>query len=127
MDYQALKLLHMGCAATSAALFMLRGAFMWRGAAFTSQPKALRVLPHLVDTVLLGSALALAFWSGQSPLAQPWLAAKLTALLAYIALGAVALRHGRTLAVRRAALLAALATLAYIVLVALTKQPWPPH
>lgn len=124
MDYLALKLLHAGCAATSATLFLLRGAAMWRGAAW---PHALRALPHLVDTVLLGSALTLALWSGQSPLHQPWLAAKLTALPAYIVLGSVALKRGRTPAIRRAALLAALATLAYIVLVAVTRQPWPPH
>lgn len=124
MDYLALKLLHMSCAAASATLFVLRGAAMWRG---TAWPDALRALPHLVDTVLLGSALGLAFWSGQSPLNQPWLAAKLMALLAYIVLGSVALKRGRTPAVRRAALLAALATLAYIVLVARTRQPWPPN
>lgn len=123
MDYLALKLLHVSCAAASATLFLLRGAAMWRGIPW---PRALRAAPHLVDTVLLASALALAVWSGQSPLSQPWLAAKLTALLAYIVLGSVALKRGRTPAVRRAALLAALATLAYIVLAAVTKQPWPP-
>jgi uncharacterized membrane protein SirB2 len=123
VDYAALKLLHMGCAGASATLFMLRGAIMWRGA---SCPRALRVLPHLLDTVLLGSALALAVWSGQSPHTHPWLAAKLAALLAYIVLGSVALKRGRTPLARRAALLAALATLLYIVLVAINKQPWPP-
>jgi uncharacterized membrane protein SirB2 len=123
VDYLALKLLHMGCAATSATLFLARGAAMWRGAAW---PHALRALPHLVDTVLLGSAVTLAVWSGQSPLAQPWLAAKLGALLAYIVLGSIALKRGRTPAVRRAALLAALCALLYIVLVAVTRQPWPP-
>ncbi|MRV71818.1 regulator SirB [Duganella sp. FT92W] len=123
MDYHALKVLHMSCAAASGTLFLLRGGFMWRGAAW---PRALRAVPHLVDTVLLGSALALAAWSGQSPLTQPWLAAKLSALVAYIVLGSVALKRGRAPAVRRAALLAALATLLYIVLVAVTRQPWPP-
>jgi len=123
MDYLALKQLHISCAAASATLFLLRGAAMWRGAAW---PRALRALPHLVDTVLLASAVTLAVWSGQSPLHQPWLGAKLTALLVYIMLGSVALKRGRTTTVRRAALLAALATLAYIVLVAVTKQPWPP-
>ncbi len=126
MDYAALKLLHMGCAATSAALFVARGAAMWRQAPW---PRALRALPHMVDTVLLGSAVTLAVWSGQAPWSHPWLAAKLGALLLYIALGSIALRPDgttrRPLAVRRAALVAALAVLAYIVSVAVTRQPWP--
>ena len=126
MDYAVLKLLHMGSAATSATLFALRGAAMWRRAGTPRPwPRPLRSLPHVVDTVLLCSAITLAVWSGQSPLTQPWLAAKLTALLAYITLGSIALKRGRTPAMRRAALMAALATLLYIVLVAVTKQPWP--
>jgi uncharacterized membrane protein SirB2 len=59
-------------------------------------------------------------WSAQYPLAQPWLTAKVGALLLYIVLGSVALKRGRSKGIRAAAFLAALATFAYIVAVALT-------
>jgi uncharacterized membrane protein SirB2 len=80
-------------------------------------------LPHVVDTLLLASALGLAFWSHQLPGRMPWLTAKVTALLAYIVLGTIALKRGRTPAVRAGAFAAALAAFGYIVGVALTKDP----
>lgn len=124
MDYHMLKLIHVSCVAASVSLFLLRGAGMWRGAAWTAR-RWTRLLPPAIDTVLLASAVTLAATSGQSPLAQPWLAAKLAALPLYIVLGAFALKRARSLAGRRAALLAAMGTLAYIVAVATTKQAWP--
>jgi uncharacterized membrane protein SirB2 len=64
-------------------------------------------------------------WSGQSPGNHPWLMAKLCALVAYIVLGTIALKRGKTLAVRASAFVAALLVFAYIVAVAVTRQPWP--
>jgi len=58
-----------------------------------------------------------------SPLAHPWLATKIGALVVYIVLGSIALKRGRTRAIRAAASAAALATYAYIVGVALTRSP----
>ena len=76
----------------------------------------------LVDTLLLTSALGRVFWSGQYPFVQTWLTAKVLALVAYIVLGTIALKRGKTKGVRAFALLAALATFAYIVAVALTRN-----
>ena len=81
-----------------------------------------RVAPHVIDSVLLGSALLMVFLSGQYPFVQGWLTAKVLALLAYIALGTVALKHGRNKTVRVCAFIAALAVFAYIVSVALSKR-----
>lgn len=124
MDYYALKHLHMGCAALSGSLFLLRGYWMLR-APLRLQSRWVRTLPHLVDTTLLGSAVALAVTSGQYPIEQNWLSAKVLALLLYIVLGTVALKRGRTPAIRAAALAAALTVFAYIVAVAVTKHPLP--
>ena len=52
-----------------------------------------------------------------------WLTAKVSALIAYIVLGAVALKYGTTRAVRLLAFGAALACFAYIVTTAVTKNP----
>ena len=124
MNYLLLKHLHMTCAALSGVLFLLRGLWMLQDSPRLGQ-RWVRTLPHLIDTVLLASAVTLAIWSAQYPLAQPWLTAKVGALLLYIVLGSVALKRGRSKGIRAAAFLAALATFAYIVAVALSKNPLP--
>lgn len=124
MDYYTLKHFHMGCAAVSGSLFLLRGAWMLRASPRLEQ-RWVKVAPHLVDTLLLGSAIILAAWSGQYPFAQGWLTAKVLALLGYIVLGTIALKRGRTRAVRAGAFIGALALFGYIVAVAVTKQPNP--
>jgi uncharacterized membrane protein SirB2 len=121
MDYLAVKHLHITSVVLSGSLFLLRGIWMLRDSSMLTR-RWTRILPHCIDTVLLGSALVLAMWSGQYPIAQPWLTAKLLGLVAYVALGTIALKRGRTRQVRFAAFIAALAVLAYIVSVAVTKR-----
>lgn len=120
--YLELKTLHIAAALLSAAGFLLRGFWMLRGSPLLRH-RLTRVLPHLVDTVLLTTAVALSWILHQYPLVHGWLTAKVAALLAYIVLGAIALHYGRTPLVRRAALLGALASLAYIFSVALSRNP----
>lgn len=86
------------------------------------QRRWVKLVPHVVDTLLLVSALVLVFWSAQYPFVQAWLTAKVLALIAYIVLGTIALKRGKTKGVRTFAWFAALATFAYIVAVALTRQ-----
>ena len=126
MNYLAIKHLHITFAVVSGSFFMLRGLWMLLDSPLL-QRRWVKVVPHVVDTLLLSSALVLVFWSGQYPFVQNWLTAKVLALVAYIVLGTIALKRGKTRGVRAFALLAALATLAYIVAVALTRQadvPW---
>lgn len=84
-----------------------------------------RFVPHINDTLLLVAALWLAFAAGQAPGTHAWLTAKIVGLLAYIALGMVALRWGRTKRICAGAWVAALVVFGYIVAVALTKRVWP--
>lgn len=121
MNYLAIKHLHITFAVLSGSFFLLRGLWMLADSPML-QRRWVKVTPHVVDTLLLASALVLVFWSGQYPFVQPWLTAKVLALVAYIVLGTMALKRGRTKGVRTFALLAALATFAYIVAVALTRQ-----
>lgn len=122
LDYALLRSVHVGAVTLSLTLFVLRGGGMVLAARWLDH-RLVRVLPHVVDTVLLLSALALA---AQLPPATPygWLVAKIVALIVYIVLGIVALRRGRTLRSRLAAFVAALVTFSYIVSVAITKSPW---
>ena len=93
--YAVLKAIHVGAVALSGAGFFARGLGMLAGARWVHGRLA-RVAPHLVDTTLLVSAVALAWTLRVSPLTDAWLAAKLIGLLAYVGLGLVALRFGRT-------------------------------
>ena len=122
MSYLALKHLHLTCVVLSGLGFSLRGWWMLSGSPLL-QARLTRVLPHVVDTLLLGSALIMAWQSGQYPFAQNWLTAKFFGLLAYILCGSMALKRGKTPRQRLVFLLLALAAFAYIVGVALTRSP----
>jgi uncharacterized membrane protein SirB2 len=122
MDYLLLKHFHMTCAALSGTFFVVRGQWMLASSPVL-QRRWVKTAPHVVDSLLLASAIGLAIWSRQYPGQMPWLTAKLCALVAYILLGAVALKYGRTKTIRVLAYLAALATFGYIVAVAVTKNP----
>ncbi|TMH34844.1 MAG: regulator SirB [Betaproteobacteria bacterium] len=123
--YPTLKMVHVGSAVLSLALFSVRGAWMMVSPARLGQPWV-KVVPHVVDTVLLGSAIALAIAIGNYPGTHAWLTAKVAGLVAYVVLGSIALKRGRTRAIRVAAFFAALAVFAYIVSVAVTKSPAGP-
>lgn len=122
MEYLALKALHVGCAILSIAGFAARGVLMLRGSQLL-ETRWLLVVPHVVDTVLLASALWLTILIGQYPFVQNWLTAKVLALVAYVVLGSIALKRGRTKGVRTVAFALALGVAAYIVTVALTRDP----
>ena len=120
MDYFFIKNLHIASVALSGSLFLLRGIWMLRESTMLQQ-RWVKIIPHIVDTLLLTSAIIIVIMSGQYPFAQDWLTAKLLALFAYIGLGTIALR-GKTKAVRVWAFIAALAVFIYIGSVAITKQ-----
>jgi uncharacterized membrane protein SirB2 len=119
-----LKQAHVVFALLSLSGFVLRGYWMM-GEAAALQRRWVKIVPHVVDTLLLLSGIALIVSLGLYPTQQPWLAAKLVALLLYIVLGAVALRRGKTYKVRVGAFFGALVVFAYITAAAFTHQPLP--
>ncbi len=124
LGYAVLKFVHEGSAAASYTLFFLRGVWLLRGSPVMQQ-HWVKIAPHLVDTMLLASAIALAVQLGISPLHAPWLAAKIIALPVYVGLGFVAMRYARTHAARLTVWIVAQAVFFYIVAVAFTKTPQP--
>jgi uncharacterized membrane protein SirB2 len=121
VDYLLLRDIHISCVVLSGTGFFARGVLMLCASPVLAQ-RWLRVVPHVVDSVLLGSAVLLALQSGQYPVAQGWLSAKLVALLAYIGCGTMALKRARTRGARLAYFVAALLIFAYIVSVAMTRS-----
>lgn len=122
MDYATLKIIHQSAVTLSVLGFFTRGAAALAGAGWV-RSRAARTLPHIVDTVLLASALAMAWMLRLTPGNAPWLTAKIIGLLVYIGLGVVALRPGIAKPVRAAAWVAALLTVGWMVSVAITKSP----
>ncbi len=120
--YLLLKHLHVTCVVISITGFFLRGVWM-----LTDSPLLgrlwVRVVPHVNDTLLLAAAIGLCVVLQQYPFVNSWVTAKVLGLLGYIGFGLFALRRGRSKAVRAGFWLAALACFAYIVSVALTKNP----
>lgn len=122
--YFLIKSVHVWSVTLSIALFLIRGALMLAESPLLRHG-VLRWTPHVVDTVLLTSALMLTGILHQYPFANGWLTAKVLGLVAYVVLGSIALRRGGTLRVRRLTLVGALASVAYIVATAL-HHDWNP-
>jgi uncharacterized membrane protein SirB2 len=119
--FDALKTIHVLSATASIGGFILRGYWMFTANSLLDR-RSVKTLPHIIDTLLLGSALGMLLIWHSAPLSMNWLSAKVVALLVYIGLGTVALRFGKTRRVRTSCWLLALVVAAYIVSVAMTKS-----
>ena len=122
MSYALLKMVHVGSVITSFLFFFLRGIWIIKDSPSLHQ-RWVKILPHVIDTILLVSAIMLVYKIRQSPVTDPWLTAKVLGLLVYIGLGMVAMRFGKSRKTRINAWIAAQCVFAYIVAVALTKSP----
>jgi len=121
--YPLLRGLHLACVGLSLGLFVLRGWWRWRASPLRNSPWA-RVVPHVNDTLLLLAGIGLALLLHQYPFVAPWLTAKLIGLLLHVVLGFVALRGRLPGRLAGAAWAGSLAAFAYVVGVALTRNPW---
>ncbi|NLJ93406.1 MAG: SirB2 family protein [Aeromonadales bacterium] len=123
MSYMALKHAHMMFALISIVLFMLR-AWIAVPSPARIKSKVLKVLPHIIDTLLLILGVWLAVMMKYNPMGNsPWLAAKIIGLVLYIIVGTIAIKRGKTARQRLIATLAAIVIFAYIYGAAVTKSP----
>ena len=118
------KYIHVSCVVITFVLFFVRGLWMMSDSPQLQQ-KWTRRLPPVIDTILLGSAIMLAINMQQYPFVHAWLTAKVLALLLYIGLGMVAITYGPTRKIKITAWIAAELCFIYIVMVAITKTPFP--
>lgn len=123
MPWSFVKPLHVALAVLAAASFSLRGYWMLARSPRLEMP-AVRRLPHVIDSLLLLTGLGMAIGLAVSPFAHPWFAAKLAAIVVYVAAGHVALKRGRTYRQRALAFAVSLVVLAYIFAVAMSRDPW---
>jgi len=116
---------HVGCVVATSAGFVLRWGLALSESGLL-RSRVARVLPHIVDTTLLLSALGMVWIYGLNPFATPWLLAKILALLGYILFGYFALKLRYPFRLRLVSGVLALSLLGYIVSVAITANvmPW---
>jgi uncharacterized membrane protein SirB2 len=120
--YLALRHIHIACAILTITLFVFRGGLMIADSALL-QSRVMKILPHVIDTVLLTAALMLTTVIHQYPFSTGWLTMKVVLLVAYIVLGSFAIKRGRTKGIRVAAFVAALLVLGFLVSVARAHNP----
>lgn len=119
MNYFAIKHLHVTSAVLSILFFIVRAYWSVSGSALL-QHRVVKILPHIIDTILLVCGIILASMIGAS---QPWILAKVIALVFYIGVGSFAIKRGKTPRSRAIAALIAVAIFAYIIGVALRHSP----
>ncbi len=120
--YNQVLTVHVSTVILSISGFIFRGILHFRGSDLVKR-KWLKITPHIIDTVLIISAIILLIQNGLNLLTTPWLLAKLIALIFYIALGLIAFRFSKTTRVRMLAWSGAILLFAYICTVAVTKNP----
>lgn len=120
-SFLTLRAIHMTCAGLSIAGFVLRWIWMLTDSRFLAA-RPTKILPHVIDTLLLASAVALVAIIGFSANAA-WLGAKIAGLVVYIVLGTLALKRGRTKGARAVYGVLAIVVFAYIASVARSHDP----
>ena len=122
MSYQLVINLHITAALISVLLFLYRGMWVLRHGQ-ANRPRWMKWLPHINDTILFVLGISLMLMIQQYPVVNAWLTAKLIALLVYILLGMVVMKWAKQWHSQLLAWLGALLVFAYMVGVAITKQP----
>jgi len=121
-NYPIVFTIHITSAAVSFCYFVLRGYWMLTESGLQNA-RINKVVPHVIDTILLGSAILLTTIIQQYPVTHDWLTIKVIALIAYILLGMLALKYGKTKPQKITAFIAAICTFCFIVSVAYYHQP----
>ena len=123
MEYYTLaKHIHMGAASLSLLGFLLRGFWMFKESPLL-QAKLTKILPHIIDTVLLAAAIYLVILLQAYPFQVNWITAKVLLLVAYIITGTIALKRGKTKLIRIITWFISLALIMSIFAIAAIK-PW---
>jgi len=112
-----LKQLHILCVILTLISFSIRGYWMVVDSGLL-QHRLVRILPHIIDTILLLSGVSLAVIIYGEFYKYGWLMIKLGAVVVYIILGGVAIRYGKTRKLRISAMILAWCVFIYIVVMA---------
>jgi uncharacterized membrane protein SirB2 len=112
----------MNLALITLLFFLVRAFWAFQGSAML-QKKWVRICPHIIDTLLLLSAIGLVVEIHAYPGFHQWLTAKLLGLVAYILFATLTLKKAKNAQQRALFFFLTLVSFGYIVAVAITKNP----
>lgn len=121
--YAQIKWVHIAAVLASGSLFLLRGLLVQAGQPKFAMAAPVRYLSYSIDTILLTAALMLVTILPGAMFANGWLTTKLILVLAYVVLGTVALKRGRTPRVRTVCYVLALLVFGFVLSIARAHQP----
>ena len=120
--YNSLKLVHISTVSISLILFISRAVLLFNQPARLQHP-ALKILPHINDTILLISAINMLVIAELIPSGENvWLVTKIIAMVVYILLGMALFKWSRNITSKRLIFILALLTYGYIVHTAIYKS-----
>ena len=120
--YEIVKHTHLTAIALSVILFILRYVLSAKQSPMLEK-KWLKIMPHVVDTMLIASAATLCVLLEQYPFVDMWVTEKLMALVMYVLMVTLALKLGKNGSMRGIGLIGALSWIVYAGMVAVSKQP----
>lgn len=115
-----IKTIHIICAVLTIITFTVRGIWMLQGSPLLNTATT-RIVPHIIDAILLFSGLVLLVAYYRDFYYFDWLILKISAIILHIISGSIALKYGKTLFVRFSALLVSWGLLSLIVFLAVTR------
>ncbi|MGO4893602.1 SirB2 family protein [Flavobacterium sp. W21_SRS_FM6] len=121
--YEITKHLHLTIMLVSVLLFLSRFVLTIRGSNLLNK-KALKIAPHIIDTIWIITAVALCVMLQQYPFVNGWVTEKLLAFVMYIFMVLFALKLAKTNLMRFIGLVGAISWLAFAGMVAVTKQAY---
>lgn len=119
--YLTVKTIHLSAIVLTFILFFIRGLWMLQDSPILQQ-RWVKILPHSIDTILFLSGITLVILLRQYPMVHTWLTVKFFAVIAYIIVGSIALKFGKTKQIRFMMWLMALGLFFYIVTIALNHS-----
>lgn len=119
--YMAVKHIHLTLIAVSVLFFITRYVWVMTNSGMM-QKKWVKIAPHVIDSMLLVSALVLCVIISQYPFMTGWLTEKFIGLVLYIGFGLLALKLGKDKKVKTVGFIFAVATIAFMGKLAVTKQ-----
>jgi uncharacterized membrane protein SirB2 len=122
MNVILLKYVHIVAVAASFALLFVRGLWVMRSYP-SPQESWVRVLPHVVDAVLVGSAVAMLLATQKLGWPGAWMTLKLTYIALYAALALVVLRLSKGIVLKILTWLAAMLVFLFVTTVAVLRHP----
>ena len=121
--YLILKNSHMLLGLISFLFFLIRAIWTFQDSKHLHN-KLVKILPHVIDTLLLSTAIALMLTIQQYPFSHSWLTGKIIALIAYIVFASVVIKYAKNHLQRCFYMTLAVLSFTYIVMTAISHNPF---